>query len=150
MVRLRHTLTAFVLALAVLPMSAAAVPADTTTTSDAIAAKAEVLQLLNSDSFEEQEQAIRLIGHYAHTGQFDADFYRLMVTPLQYIVANGQHESLRIMAVSALYSIGSDSAIRGLQAQVDGLDSERVAKVTKNALAEYAADRRLRTARSIQ
>jgi len=150
MVRLRHTITAFLLALAVLPMSAAAVPADTTTTSDAIAAKAEVLQLLNSDSFADQEQAIRLIGHYAHTGQFDEEFYRLMVTPLQYIVANGQHESLRIMAVSALYSIGSDTAIRGLQAQLDDLDSERVAKVTKNALAQYAADRRPRPVRPIQ
>ena len=149
MTRLRRTLTAFVLALTVLPMSAAAVPADTTTTSDAIAAKAEVLQLLNSDSFEEQEEAIRLIGHYAHTGQFDEDFYSLMVTPLQYIVANGEHDSLRIMAVSALYSIGSDSAMRGLQAQLDALDSERVAKVAKNALAQYATDR-TRAARTIQ
>ena len=148
MIRLRRTITAFVLALAVLPLSAAAVPADTTTPSDAITAKAEVLQLLNSDSFEAQEQAIRLIGHYAHTDQFDEDFYGLMVTPLQYIVANSPHESLRIMAVSALYSIGTDSAMRGLQAQVDAIDSERVAKVAKDALAQYATER-ARAARTL-
>lgn len=149
MIRLRRTITAFVLALAVLPMSAAAVPTDTTTTSDAITAKAEVLQLLNSDSFEEQEEAIRLIGHYAHTDQFDEDFYGLMVTPLQYIVANSPHESLRIMAVSALYSIGTDSAMRGLQVQVDAIDSERVAKVAKDALAQYATER-ARAARTLR
>jgi hypothetical protein len=138
-------LSVLVLAFALLPMSAAAVPADTTDTSvtpEATVAKAEVLRLLNSGSLEKQERAVRLIGHYAHTDQFDENFYRLMVTPLQYIVGNGQTEALRIMAVSALYSIGTDPAMRGLQAQMNALDSDRVAEVTKNALAQHAADRK--------
>lgn len=144
MARLQRMIPALVLALALLPMSAAAVPADTSDTADTpeeTVAKAEVLRLLNSGSLEKQERAVRLIGHYAHTDQYDEDFYRLMVTPLQYLVVNGQTDPLRVMAVSALYSIGTDSAIRGLQAQVDALDSDRVMKVTKNALAQYAADR---------
>lgn len=135
---------ALVLAFALLPMSAAAVPADTSDTTDTpeeTVAKAEVLRLLNAGSLEKQERAVRLIGHYAHTDQYDEDFYRLMVTPLQYLVVNGQTDPLRIMAVSALYSIGTDSAIRGLQAQVDALDSNRVMEVTKNALAQHAANR---------
>jgi hypothetical protein len=135
---------ALVLALALLPMSAAAVPADTTDTTtpaEETVAKAEVLRLLNSDALGDQERAVRLIGHYAHTDQFDEDFYRLMVTPLQYIVANGRTEALRIMAVSALYSIGTDPAMRGLQAQLNALDSDRVTRVTKNALAQHASDR---------
>lgn len=141
MVRLRRTLTTLVLALALLPMSAAAVPADTTVTPEETVTKAKVLRLLNSSELGEQERALRLIGHYAHTDQYGEDFYRLMVTPLQYIVANGRTEALRIMAVSALYSIGTDPAMRGLQAQVDRLDSNRVAEVTKRALAQYAAER---------
>jgi len=150
MTRLRPVLSALVLAFALLPMSAAAVPADTTDATDTpeeTVAKAEVLRLLNSSALEKQERAVRLIGHYAHTDQFDENFYRLMVTPLQYIVANGQTEALRIMAVSALYSIGTDPAMRGLEAQMDRLDSDRVAEMTKRALAQYAADRRPETQR---
>lgn len=134
-------------------MSAAAVPVDTSNTTDTPeegVAKVEVLRLLNSDSLEKQKRAVRLIGHYAHTDQYDGDFYRLMVTPLQYLVANGQTDPLRIMAVSALYSIGTDSAIRGLQAQVDALDSDRVMKVTKNALAQHAANRAENRAKTMQ
>jgi hypothetical protein len=146
-------ISALVLAFALLPMSAAAVPADTsltTNTSEETVAKAEVLRLLNSGSLEKQERAVRLIGHYAHTDQYDADFYRLMVTPLQYLVVNGQTDPLRIMAVSALYSIGTDPAMRGLQAQVDALDSDRVTRVTKNALTQYAADRAEERAETVQ
>lgn len=141
MARLRHTLTAFILALALLPMTAAAAPADTTDTPEETVTKVEVLRLLNSGSVENQEQAVRLIGHYAHTDQFDEDFYRLMVTPLKYVVAEGQTESLRIMAVSALYSIGTEEAIRGLETQTDVLDSDRVAKVAEHALLEHKLDR---------
>ncbi len=141
MVRLRNTLTALVLALAFVPMSVVAAPADTTTTSEETVTKVKVMRLLNSDSVEEQERALRLIGHYAHTDQFDEDFYRLMVTPLKYVVAEGQTESLRIMAVSALYSIGTEEAIRGLETQTDVLDSDRVAKVAEHALLEHKLDR---------
>ena len=122
-------------------MAAVSAPADFTDTPDATVAKMEVLQLLNSGSLDKQVKAVRMIGHYAHTDQFDDDFYRPFITPLQYIVAEGQTDALRIMAVSALYSIGSDSAIRGLRAQVRTLDSEPVAEVAENAVAEYQYDR---------
>ena len=141
MARLHTTLTAVILALALLPMGAAATPADTTTTPEETLTKTQLFRLLNSDALEKQTRALRLISHYAHTGQHDEDFYRLMVTPLKYLVAKGQTESLRIMAVSALYSIGTDDAMRELQAQADTLNAPRVAEVAKNALLEYERTR---------
>lgn len=147
MARLRRTLTTLLLAAALLPLNALAVPADTVDAQDQ---KVEIMTLLNSNEVAKQEQAVRLISNYAHTGQFDADFYRVMVTPLQALVARGETESLRIMSVSALYSIGSDRAMRGLKAQSSSLDSKRVAEVTERALTEYEADRGIlmRTRRS--
>jgi hypothetical protein len=141
MTRLRRTLTAIVLALAVLPLGAAAHPADTSDTADETEAKVKILRLLNADSVEKQQRAVRLIGYYAHTDRYDDDFFRLMVTPLHYVVAEGQTESLRIMAISALYSIGTDAAMEGLRAQVNTLDTGRVKEFTQIALAQYKADR---------
>lgn len=142
--RLRRTISTFILAFALLPLSAAAVPVDTT---DAKALESEgvqkvtLLRLLNSDSVQDQERAIRLIGAYAHTNRYEEDFFRVLVTPLHGVVAEGKTEALRIMAVSALYSIGTETAMGGLQAQVDSLKPERVQTLTRHALAQYEADR---------
>ena len=141
MERLRRTLTAFVLALALLPMTAAAAPAPGSDTPDANVKQLQVLELLNSGNFDKQAKAVGLISHYAHTDQFDADFYRPLITPLEYIVAKGETVELQIMAVSALYSIGSEDAIDALRAQVDGLESNQVAEVAENAIAEYKVNR---------
>lgn len=141
MARLRRILTTLVLAAALLPLGASAVPADTTdaaaTLDKDVLERAKILRLLNSDAPEEQERAVRLIGHYAHTDQYDEAFFSTMVTPLHYIVARGETEALRIMAVSALYSIGTEKAMNGLAVQVDALRSERVRKVTRTALDAY-------------
>lgn len=139
--RLRRLLTTLVLAVALLPLSAAAVPTDTldttTTVDEAAVEQAKLLRLLNADSMEEQERAIGLISHYAYTEQHEGDFFRLMITPLHYIVAQGDSEPLRIMAVSALYNIGTDAAMNGLAAQIDAIRSERVRITARNALAAY-------------
>lgn len=152
--RLRRILTTLVLAAALVPVSATAVPTDTleatTTVDEAAVEQAKLLRLLNSESVEKQERAIGLISHYAYTDQYGDDFFRLMVTPLHYIVAQGDSEPLRIMAVSALYTIGTDAAMKGLAAQVDAIRSERVRTVTRNALAAYdgahSVEQRKRTA----
>lgn len=142
MTRFRTALPTLLLALALLPLNVASAPADTTDTLDAEAdTKLKIMRLLNSETVAKQEKGVRLISHYAHTGQFDEEFYSVMVTPLNALVAQGENESLRIMAVSALYSIGTDAAMRGLKAQVAGLESERVATVAQRALAQYEADR---------
>lgn len=139
MSRLARTLT-IVLATGLLSLTAAATPADTSELGDDPAVeKVKLLRLLNSGNVDKQERALRLIGHYAHTDQYDEDFYRIMVTPLHGILAETHAEALQIMAVSALYSIGTDHAFRGLEAQVSHLESARVTKVTESALAHYEA-----------
>jgi HEAT repeat protein len=117
-------------------MGTAAAPADTTDESDPVA-KATLLRLLNSDSPTKQERAVRLIGMYAHSDRYDADYFRVLVTPLHGIVAAGQTEAVRIMAVSALSAIGTERAMQGLKDQVDGLKPKRVQTLTRYALAAY-------------
>lgn len=142
MTGLRRTLVTLLLA-AALPMSAVALPTDTTETNDhGAVAKTNVYQLLNDDDVKKQEEAIKLISHYAHTGQFDSDFYEPLVSPLRHFVVNGETESLRIMAVSALHSIGSDEALGALEAHVDDLDSERLTRMAKIAVGQYETNRR--------
>ncbi|PQJ34846.1 hypothetical protein BSZ35_09740 [Salinibacter sp. 10B] len=142
MTRLRHALPTLLLLLALLPMSTMAIPADTTDTPQTeTAAKMTIMNNLNSGVVAKQADAISLISHYAHVGRFDADFYSLMVTPLHALVSKGETESLRIMAISALYSIGTDTAMRGLKAQMDSFESERLTTVAENAIAQYEADR---------
>lgn len=138
--RLYSTFAVLVLAAALLPMSAVATPADTTDTPDPLA-KATLLRLLNADSVTKQERAVRHIGTYAHTGRYDDSFFRPFVTPLHGLVATGKSEAVRIMAVSALASIGTDRAMEGLRAQVPSLRPVRVQKLTKYAVAAYDANR---------
>lgn len=150
MTRLRRTLATLLFAAAVLPMSAVALPTDTTETNDeGAAAKTTVYHLLNGDEVKKQERAIQLISHYAHTGQFDSDFYKPLVASLRYVVVHSETESLRIMAVSALHSIGSNEALGALEAHVDDLDSERVTRITKMAVRQYETDRK-HTTRTVQ
>ncbi len=140
--RLWYPLAIFALAAALLPMSAAAAPSDTTNAVDPVGPEqAKLLRLLNSDSVKEQERAVCLIGTYAHTGTHDADFFRLLVAPLHGLVMDGKTEALRIMSVSALSSIGTDAAMQGLQVQVDDIDSARVQQIARNALAVHEASR---------
>jgi len=143
--RIRYTLALFVLTAVFLPLSATAVPGDTTDTASELEQhaleQARLMQLLNSDSAEEQERAIRLIGTYAHTDRYDADFFSLLVTPLHGLVAQSPSEELRIMAISALASIGSETAVRGLKTLVYDLESDRVRAITKAAIIASEAPR---------
>lgn len=133
--RIPRALVLFALAAALLPTNAAAVPADTT--DDPALEKATLLRLLNSDSAVEQARAVRLIGTYAHKRRYDANFFQVLVTPLHGLVATGKTEAIRIMAVSALSGIGTESAMQGLEALVDHLEPERVQLLTRFALADH-------------
>lgn len=140
MKRLRYTLAIFAMAAVLLPTSAAATPSDTTKTQDRVAPeKVELLRLLNSDSVSEQKHAVRRIGTHAYTGRRDANFFDRLVAPLHGLMINGETEALRIMAVSALASIGTDSAILGLRVQVDDIASPRVERLAQNALDAHTA-----------
>ncbi len=139
MTRLRHALPTLLLTLALFSMGTVSAPTGTPDTE--ADTKLKIMRLLNSDTVAQQEKAVRLISNYAHTGQFDKDFFRIMVTPLHAIVAEGETESLRIMAVSALYSIGTDEAMSGLEEQLGYFKSERLATVAKRAVAAYKAEK---------
>ena len=140
--RLWYSLAIAVLTVALLPVSAAAVSADTTDPVIQVdTEKAELLRLLNSDSVAEQERAVQRIGSYAHTGRHDAEFFNRLIAPLHGLVMDGKTEAVRIMAVSALSSIGTDTAMKGLQAQVEDIESTRVRRIAQNALAAHSARR---------
>jgi len=125
------------------PMNAVAGPADTT---DAPVAEEKValLRMLNARSVATQERAVHRIGTYAHTGRYDEAFFRVLITPLHGLVGGGETEAVRLMAVSALTSIGTPRAMQGLHVQVDHLSPPRVQRVTRAAIAQYKADRVVR------
>lgn len=138
MTRLKDLLTVLAFSIALLPMSAAAVPADTAGTPEA-AVKAELLKDLTSESVEAQERAALRIREYAYTQRYNDALFRDLVTPLHDIVVEGRTEHVRLMAVSALSAIGSDVAMIGLQVEKDELASERLRKATEAAFDRYAA-----------
>lgn len=135
-----HALLVIVAMVALLPMGAAAVPADTTDAPEP-ATRATLLRLLNADTAAEQARGIRLIGTYAHTGRRDASFLGSFVTPLHGLVSEGETEAVRLMAVSALATIGTDRAMEGLRTRLNTLQPDRVRTVTAHAIAAYDADR---------
>ena len=73
------------------------------------------MQLLSADSVKRQERAVRQIGTCACTGRYDEEFFDLLVTPLHGLAATSDSDGLRIMAISARSSIGTDAAIGGLR-----------------------------------
>jgi hypothetical protein len=153
MTRFSLLLVVLTLAGAAGPSAFAALPDDTTDTAVRAPLDADrttLLRSLNADDPATQERAVRLIGTYAHTGRYDADFFRLFVTPLHGLVAEGRSEAVRIMALSALSSIGTDRAMQGLRTRVDALTSDRVRRMTRYALAAYDVDRRAAAKRAGQ
>lgn len=142
MYRTRHTITALVLALALLPGSVSALPADSSDTATPEGfVQAELQQGLTSDSVARQEQAMRRIRAYAHTQLYDAGLFDDLVRPLHDLVANGETVHVRLMALSALDAIGSDAAMAGLQVQKDGLESTLVRETAETVLARHTGTR---------
>lgn len=140
MTRLNELLTVLALSFALLPMSVAAAPADTLDTpTPETAVKAELLSALTSNSVEAQEQAALRIREYAYTQRYNEALFRDLVTPLHDIVADGQTEHVRLMAISALSAIGTDLAMIGLQVEKDRITSDRVRQATEAAFDRYAA-----------
>lgn len=141
MTRFSLLLVVLALAGAAGPSAFAALPDDTTDTAVRAPLDADrttLLRSLNADDPATQERAVRLIGTYAHTGRCGVDFLDSFVVPLHGLVASGKTDALRLMAVSALASIGTDRAIAGLRAQVDRLPPSRVREVTEHAIAAHA------------
>lgn len=142
MERTRHFLATFLLAIALLPMTAAAAPSDTTVTVDREALlQKQMTRLLTSETPKIQERALQLLSHYAHTEQYDAAFFRPLVRPLLDVATSGSTEELQIMAISPLYTTGLPSAMEELAATLNAIQSERVQTLAKRALLQHKLDR---------
>lgn len=139
MTRLRHTLSALLI-LGLLSPASAASPTDTVdATSPETIVQTELERALTSDRAQAQEQAARRIRAYAHTDRYGHAFFRTLVSPLHDIAADGQTESLRLMAISALSAIGTDAVLRTLKAQVISFEAGPVRRMTVHVIAQHDA-----------
>jgi len=98
----------------------------------------QMLQLLTSEDARRQEQALRIVTHYAHVDTFSTGFYRPITPHLARIAARDETEALSIMAVSGLATIGTPDALRRLARITPEMTSPRVQRVARRVLAHYA------------
>lgn len=139
MTRLRHMLSALLI-LGLLSPASAASPTDTVdATSPETIVQTELERALTSDRAQAQEQAARRIRAYAHTDRYSRAFFRTLVSPLHDIAADGQTESLRLTAISALSAIGTDAVLRTLKAQVISFEAGPVRRMTVHVIAQHDA-----------
>lgn len=138
--RIRHSLIILALVAVLVPTGAVATTPDTSIVVDREALIQKQMMTLLQEDETRQERAIQLIAHYAHTDRYDASFFRPLVSPLLEVAVDGEGDELRIMAISALSSIGTPSAMNGLEAQVETIESERVQSTARHALVQYEID----------
>ena len=101
----------------------------------------QMVRLLTSEEVRRQEQALRIVTHYAQVDTFSTGFYRPITPHLAAIVTDGESEALSIMAVSALATIGTPQAVRRLAEVTPQIASARVQRVARQALTHYAKAR---------
>lgn len=138
--RIRHLLAILALAAVLAPTGVVATTADTSIVVDREALIQKQMIDLLKEGEAQQEGAIQLISHYAFTEQFNASFFRPLISPLLEIAVEGEGDELRIMAISALSTIGTSSAMNELEAQVETIESERVQSIAQRALLQHELD----------
>lgn len=131
-----------ILALTVLlgPVTANATAPDTARSVDRAVLIQKQLATLLQDGDQQQEQAIQLIAHYAHTDRYNDSFFYPLIDPLLEVVTTSEIEELRIMAISALSSIGNRTAMTTLKAHLPSIDSEYVETIARRALVQYTLE----------
>lgn len=139
--RIRHSLTILALVAVLVPTGAVATTPDTSIVVDRETLIQKQMMALLQEDETRQERAIQIIAHYAHTDRYDASFFRPLVSPLLEVAVNGEGDELRVMAISALSSIGTPSAMNSLRAEVETFESERVQSTAQQALVQYEIDR---------
>lgn len=136
--RIRRTITVLAFSLLLLPGSVSALPSDTSDApSPEAIVQAELMRDLTAESVTTQKAAMLRIREYAYMDRYNTAFFRTLVEPLQDIVAGGETDEIRLVAISALSSIGTDAALNGLRAQVDRFDSPRLAQATQSVLTQH-------------
>ena len=151
MTRLRHTLSALLI-IGLLSPAYAVSPADTVdTTSPETIVQTELKRALTSDRAQAQEQAARRIRAYAHTDRYSRASFRDLVPPLHGIAADDGTESVRLAAISAPSTIGTDAVLRTLKAQVISFEAGPVRRMTVHVIAQqqHGRDRRGANRRSV-
>lgn len=101
----------------------------------------QIVHLLQSEETYVQERGIQLVFQFVRTEAYGASFFRPLETPLLSIITDGTTESIRIMAVSALYRIGTPRAMQRLHDAAPEIDNARVQRLSKRAVAQYRLDR---------
>lgn len=101
----------------------------------------QVVHLLQSEATHTQERGVQLVFQFAQADAFDASFFRGLEAPLLDLVTGEGHESVRIMAVSALYRIGTPGAMQRLHDAAGAIENARVRRLCKRAAAQYRIDR---------
>lgn len=139
MTRLRHSLSALLI-LGLLSPAYAVSPADTVDTpSPETLVQAELKSALTSDKVQDQERAARRIRTYAYTDRYNKAFFQDLLSPLHDLAADGRTESLRLTAISALSTIGTDAVLRTLKAQVVSFEAGPVRRMTVHVIAQHDA-----------
>lgn len=139
MTYLRHMLSALLILGLLSPVYAVS-PADTVDApSPETIVQTELERALTSDRAQAQEQAARRIRAYAHTDRYSRAFFRDLVAPLHDIAADGGTESVRLTAISALSTIGTEAVLRTLKAQVVSFEAGPVRRMTIHVIAQHDA-----------
>lgn len=111
---------------------AQATPANTP--SDSARMHGQLVHLLESGDVAQQERAIQLILDFNRTGAFSERFFRSLTPYLRNTVTESTSDPLCIMAVSALYELGSPTAIQHLTEATAMLREGRVHTIAQRAL----------------
>jgi len=121
----------------------------TSTPSDSVRMHGQLVHLLESGDVAQQERAIQLILSFDRTDAFSGRFFRSLTSHLRDVVTESASDPLRIMAVSALYELGSPTAIQHLTEVAATLREGRVRTVAQRALYAYRLEQAAQSQRRL-
>ncbi len=101
----------------------------------------QIVHLLQSDAAHIQERGLQLVFQFARAEDYGRSFFRPVEQPLLAVVTSGSSEAVRVMAVSALYRVGTPQAMKQLHAAAAEMENARVRRLCKRAAAQYRLDR---------
>lgn len=139
MTAIRRTLAALLLTALLLPVA----PASADDPDDLREARIQqqMIHLLQAPSVHAQERALQMLIQYAHADTYGYAFFHPVTPKLADVVRSGSHPSLRIMATSALYHIGTPTAVQALESlETDDALPADVKKAVERALRQQTID----------
>jgi hypothetical protein len=101
----------------------------------------QIVHLLQSDATHIQERGLQLVFQFARADDYGRSFFRPVEQPLLAVVTSGTPEAVRVMAVSALYRVGSPQSMQQLHDAAAEMENARMRRLCKRAVAQYRLDR---------